>query len=143
MKEVKIILEDGAFMPAYAKQGDSGVDFFCKEETIIPPHAKGYLIDTGVKIELPQNHELQVRPKSGVSLKSPLRVVLGTVDEGYRGTIGIIVDNFSNSPVIISKGKSIAQGVLQYVPKIKFVQTFELNESERGKGGFGSTNRGI
>lgn len=142
--EVKIKLEPGATMPSYATPGDSGVDLFPKENILIAPNARGVLIKTGISIELPQGFEFQVRPKSGNSIKTPLRVVLGTVDEGYRGEIGVIVDNLSKDTISISKNKAIAQGVLQQVPKMNFIQVEKLNNNtERGSGGFGSSGRGI
>lgn len=143
MIDVKIVLNEGAKMPSYAKEGDSGVDLFCYEDVLIKANSLGNLIPTGVKIELPKGYELQVRPKSGNSIKTSLRVVIGTVDEGYRGEIGIIVDNLSDKDILIAKGKAIAQGVLQQVPKINFIEVNDLSNSERGQGGFGSSNRGV
>ena len=143
MIDVKVILKDGAIMPSYAKEGDSGVDLFCKEDVTIPVQARGFVVKTGISLELPKGYELQVRPKSGVSVRTPLRVVLGTVDEGYRGEIGVIVDNLSDEEIKIEKGKAIAQGVLNKVPKMAFVKVEELSNTDRGQGGFGSTGRGI
>ena len=131
-------------MPSYATPGDSGVDLFPKENILIAPNARGVLIKTGISIELPQGFEFQLRPKSGNSIKTPLIVVLGTVDEGYRGEIGVIVDNLSKDTISISKNKAIAQGVLQQVPKMNFIQVEKLNNNtERGSGGFGSSGRGL
>lgn len=141
--DVKIVLEDGAKKPTYATDGDSGVDLACLEDTIIPANTRGEKINTGIKIELPIGYEAQVRPKSGVSINTNLRVVLGTVDEGYRGKIGVIVDNLGAWDIKIPKGKAIAQLVLKEVPKFNFIQVDELSNTERGQGGFGSTNRGI
>ena len=144
MKDVKVILENGAIMPSYAKQGDSGVDLFCYEDVIIPAQARGFVISTGIRMELPSGYELQVRPKSGVSSRTSIRVILGTVDEGYRGVIGIMVDNLSDELVIVEKGRAIAQGVLQAVPKMNFIQVEEFETTtDRGNGGFGSTGRGL
>ena len=124
--------------------GDSGMDLFPKENILIAPNARGVLIKTGIYIELPKGFEFQVRPKSGNSIKTPLRVVLGTVDEGYRGEIGVILDNMSSRSIEVTKDKAIAQGVLQQVPKICFIQVEELsNDTVRGSGGFGSSGRGI
>lgn len=143
MIDVNIVLEEGIQLPSYAKAGDAGVDLYPKEDVIVPANARGFLIKTGIRIELPKDHELQVRPKSGNSLKTPIRVVLGTVDEGYRGEIGIIVDNLSDKEFSIPKSKAIAQGVLNYVPKIKFNLVNELSDTDRGQGGFGSSGRGL
>lgn len=143
MIDVKIKLMDGAIMPSYAKDGDSGVDLYPKEDAWIAPFARGVIIPTGVSMELPRGYELQVRPKSGNSSKTPIRVILGTVDQGYRGEIGIIVDNIDGKPVKISKEKALAQGVFMEVPKANFIEVDELSTSDRGNGGFGSTGRGI
>lgn len=141
--EVKIILEDNAIMPSYAKEGDAGMDLFCKEDVLIKAKSYSNLIRTGVKIELPEDCEMQVRPKSGVSLNSTLRVVLGTVDSGYRGEIGIIVDNIGEEDITVKRGKAIAQGVINKLPTVTLIKTDKLSDSERGNGGFGSSGRGI
>lgn len=143
MIDVKIKLIDGATMPSYANDGDSGVDLYPKEDITIEPFAKGVIVPTGVCMELPQGYELQVRPKSGNSSRTPIRVILGTVDQGYRGEIGIIVDNLSDEVITVSRDKALAQGVFMEVPKANFIQVDELNKTDRGTGGFGSTGRGI
>ena len=141
--EVKIKLAPGAVMPTYATEGDSGVDLYPIQDGFIEPNARGVLISTGIKVELPKGFEIQIRGKSGNNIRTPLRVALGTIDEGYRGNIGVIVDNLSNVRIKISKDKAIAQAVLQQVPKMRFVEVDELTDTERGTGGFGSTGRGI
>lgn len=141
--EVKIKLAPGAVMPTYATEGDSGVDLYPIQDGFIEPNARGVLISTGIKVELPKGFEMQIRGKSGNNIRTPLRVALGTIDEGYRGNIGVIVDNLSNVRIKISKDKAIAQAVLQQVPKMRFVEVDKLTDTERGTGGFGSTGRGI
>lgn len=143
MKDVKIVLEKGATMPSYANEGDAGADIFPIMDYSIPPNARGMLIKTGIKIQLPNMYEIQVRPKSGNSIKTPLRIVLGTIDSGYRGEIGVIVDNISNEWIKVSKEKAIAQLVLKKVPTMNFIKVNELDDTDRGIGGFGSTGRGI
>lgn len=143
MIDVNIVLENGATLPSYAKSGDAGVDLYPKNDYSIAPGARGILIQTGIKIELQEGYELQVRPKSGNSMKTPIRVVFGTVDSGYRGEIGVIIDNISDKWIELKRDKAIAQGVLNHVPKIKFKIVEKLAESDRGQGGFGSTKRGI
>lgn len=139
----KIVLMEGATMPSYAKSGDAGADLFPIEDIIIPSNARGFKIATGVKIQMPLGYEIQVRPKSGNSIKTPIRVILGTVDSGYIGEIGVIVDNLSNEPYEIKKNKAIAQMVLTQVDRISFNHVSELDGTDRGEGGFGSTGRGI
>ena len=141
--EVKIKLAPGAVMPTYATEGDSGVDLYPIQDGFIEPNARGVLISTGIKVELPKGFEMQIRGKSGNNIRTPLRVALGTIDEGDRGNIGVIVDNLSNVRIKISKDKAIAQAVLQQVPKMRFVEVDKLTDTERGTGGFGSTGRGI
>lgn len=79
-------------LPRYAKPGDAGFDLVAAEDVIIEP-GETKVIPTGLAFEIPPGYELQVRPRSGISRKTKLRVVLGTVDSGYRGEVGVIVDN--------------------------------------------------
>ncbi|PFW41330.1 deoxyuridine 5'-triphosphate nucleotidohydrolase [Bacillus thuringiensis] len=151
-------------LPRYAKPGDSGFDLVAAEDTIIWP-GETKVVPTGLCFEIPPGYEMQIRPRSGMSRKTKLRVVLGTIDSGYRGEVGVIVDNanvlckdtlhgtlitvdggFSNTPglnyhgtYIIRKGDRIAQGVIAPVVTAHFVEVDELSESDRGTGGFGST----
>lgn len=140
---VGIKLEQGAIMPSYAKSGDSGADIFALEDIVIPAGVEGMMIPTGVSFEIPLGYEIQVRPKSGVSTKTAIRVIFGTVDSGYRGVVGVMVDNISNEDILVPRGKAIAQLVLSPVIRMEFVQKQELKTSDRGKGGFGSTGRGL
>lgn len=142
MVDVKIVLEN-IEIPSYANEDDSGVDLYSKEDVVIPAGAKGFLVKTGIRVELEKGYELQIRPKSGNSIKTPIRVILGTVDAGYRGEVGVIIDNLSDEDFKLSKDKAIAQAVLNYVPKINFKVVNELSNSDRGEGGFGSSNRGL
>ena len=142
MVDVKIVLEN-VEIPSYANSDDAGVDLYSKEDVVIPAGARGFLAKTGIRIELPKGYELQIRPKSGNSIKTPLRVILGTVDAGYRGEVGVIIDNLSDEDFKLSKDKAIAQAVLNYVPKINFKVVNELSNSDRGEGGFGSSGRGL
>lgn len=140
---VGIKIDDGALIPTYANYDDSGADIYTIEECYIAPNARGVKLRTGVKLDIPIGWEVQVRPKSGVSSKTPIRVVLGTVDSGYKGEIQIIVDNLSDTPVYIPKHKAVAQLVLQYAPMMHFEFRDEFADSTRGENGFGSTGRGI
>ncbi|CAI8892567.1 dUTP diphosphatase [Bacillus cereus VDM021] len=100
---------------------------------------------TGLAFEIPPGYELQVRPRSGMTRDTKLRVILGTVDSGFRGEVDVIVDN--NERVlganmqahVIERGTRIAQGVIAPVETAHFVEVDELSESQRGKNGFGST----
>ncbi|MEC2708113.1 dUTP diphosphatase [Bacillus thuringiensis] len=131
-------------LPRYAKPGDSGFDLVAAEDTIIWP-GETKVVQTGLAFEIPPGYELQVRPRSGMTRNTKLRVVLGTVDSGYRGEVGVLVDNIESvkgnlmSSQLIEKGTRIAQGVIAPVVKAHFVEVDELSESDRGTGGFGST----
>jgi dUTP pyrophosphatase len=133
--------------PEYAKIGDSGFDlraFISEPITLKPLERK--LIPTGLRFELSQNTELQVRPRSGMALKYGISVLNtpGTVDEGYRGDVGIIAVNLSNEEYTIQPGERIAQGVIvnvigQGISDLSKVNN--LSETERGEGGFGSSGK--
>ena len=133
--------------PTYAKEGDSGFDLraFINEPVTLKPLERK-LIPTGLKFQLPTNTELQVRPRSGMAYKHGISVLNtpGTVDEGYRGDVGIIAINLSTETYTIQPGERIAQGVIMNVlgsNLSKLVKKEELNETERGSTGFGSTGK--
>ncbi|TFF43639.1 dUTP diphosphatase [Bacillus thuringiensis] len=131
-------------LPKYAKPGDSGFDLVAAEDTIIWP-GETKVVPTGLCFEIPPGYELQVRPRSGISRNTKLRVVLGTVDSGFRGEVGVIVDNNEKTlgvnmkAHVIERGTRIAQGVIAPVITAHFVEVDELSDSERGNRGFGST----
>jgi len=133
--------------PEYVKVGDSGFDFRAHiENPIVLKSLERKLVPTGLKFELSPNTELQVRPRSGMALKYGISVLNtpGTVDEGYRGEVGIIVVNLSKKSYTINPGDRIAQGVIMNVISqniSQLVKTNNLNETQRGEGGFGSTGK--
>ena len=136
------ICREGVQLPAYAKEGDAGMDVRAAEPVEIKPR-ETVLIPTGLKVAIPDGYEIQVRPRSGLSLKTPLRLANapGTIDAGYRDEICIIIQNTSEEmPYKIEKVDRIAQFVLQKVPKILFKEIKDVRKigSDRG-GGFGST----
>ncbi|HHV95341.1 MAG TPA: dUTP diphosphatase [Clostridiaceae bacterium] len=168
MKQVEVFVElcrEDAILPEYARPGDAGMDVFAAEDVIIEP-GQTVIVPTGLKLAIPEGYEIQVRPRSGISLNTPLRIVNspGTIDSGYRDELGIIINNSSfipnsssipTSPSLvytldskgnkmgtykIRKGDRIAQIVLQEVPRIKFnlVKSVKDIGKDRG-GGFGST----
>ena len=133
--------------PTYAKEGDSGFDLraFIDEPVTLKPLERK-LIPTGLKFELSPNTELQVRPRSGMALKHGISVLNtpGTVDEGYRGDVGIIAVNLSNEDYTIEPGERIAQAVIMNVighrvSNLEKVET--LTETERGDTGYGSSGK--
>jgi len=139
-------LHPDAVVPKYANPGDSGFDLVSTEEVFIYSGSTA-LIPIGLSFEIPEGYELQVRPRSGLSLNSLLRVANspGTVDSGYRGEVKVIMTNSSSgnildsSPTVVKKGQKIAQGVICPIIKAEFDLVENLEESERGANGFGST----
>ncbi|MDA1553023.1 dUTP diphosphatase [Bacillus cereus group sp. TH243-3LC] len=131
-------------LPKYAKLGDSGFDLVAAEDTIIWP-SETKVVLTGLAFEIPPGYELQVRPRSGMTRNTKLRVVLGTVDSGYRGEVGVLIDNTEIPKAanmqahVIEKGTRIAQGVIAPVETAHFEEVDELSDSERGTNGYGST----
>ncbi|WHY97352.1 dUTP diphosphatase [Peribacillus simplex] len=134
-------LVDEANIPFYAHQGDAGMDIYSIEECKIDP-GETKLIRTGLQIELPTNTEAQIRPRSGLALKNSITVLNspGTIDEGYRGEIGVILINHGKEPFLVEKQMRIAQIVIKPVLKaiIQEVST-DLSSTERAEGGFGSS----
>lgn len=129
-----------AIIPKYAHEGDAGMDLFSIDELDINP-SECKLIKTGITIQLPKNTEAQIRPRSGLALKNQITVLNtpGTIDEGYRGEIGIILMNHGKEIFSIKKGMKIAQMVVKPVLNVKIEAVESLTDSERGAGGFGST----
>jgi dUTP pyrophosphatase len=139
---VELVHED-AKIPSYAYPSDSGFDLRSTIEINIPPFGRA-LIPTGIKLSIPEEYEIQVRPKSGLALNQGLTVLNtpGTVDSGYVGEIKVIVFNTNNETVTVSKGMKIAQAVLCPVVCGKYVSLELINKVEdkdRGDKGFGST----
>jgi dUTP pyrophosphatase len=146
-KTTKFINNSNNPDPTYAKEGDSGFDLraFIDEPVTLKPLERK-LIPTGLKFELSPNTELQVRPRSGMALKHGISVLNtpGTVDEGYRGDVGIIAVNLSNEDYTIEPGERIAQAVIMNVigHRVSNLQKVEtLTETERGDTGYGSSGK--
>lgn len=133
-------LNEDAIIPNFAHKGDAGMDLYSIEEVNIPS-TESRLIKTGISIQLPKNTEAQVRPRSGLALKHSVTVLNtpGTIDEGYRGEIGIILINHGKEEFTVTKGMKIAQMVVKPIYDINIEEVKELNDTDRGQGGFGST----
>ena len=133
-------IEEDAIVPYKAHKEDAGMDLFSIEDKTLKPMERK-LIHTGIKIELPKNTEAQIRPRSGLALKNGITVLNtpGTIDEGYRGEIGIILINLSKEEFRVEKGMKIAQMVIKPIININVEVISELSESSRGEDGFGST----
>lgn len=140
---VKIVaINPDAKIPQYAHKTDAGADVFAVESVSIPPH-QTVVVKTGIKVAIPAGYEIQIRPRSGMSLKTPLRVANapGTIDCDYRGEIGVIISNTGNLTQKIEKHDKIAQMVIAPVPMIDWELVDELDSTDRGEGGFGSTDK--
>ena len=139
---IKIINKSAHKLPAYETIASAGMDLRANilEAVILKPLARA-IIKTGLFIELPVGFEAQVRPRSGLAAKQGLTVLNspGTVDADYRGEIGVILVNLSNTDFKIENGERIAQLVIAKHERAQWVEVQELNETSRGEGGFGST----
>ena len=129
-----------AVLPAYAHPSDAGMDVRSVDELVIPP-GKRALVHTGLVMLLPPLYEAQVRPRSGLALKSGVTVLNapGTIDAGYRGEVGVILINLGEAPFAVHKGDKIAQLVIAPVTQPIVEETELVDETDRGAGGFGST----
>jgi len=133
-------INEKATLPAYAHEGDSGLDLFSVDSTeILPGETK--MIKTGIIIELPLGTEAQIRPRSGLALKNQITVLNtpGTIDQGYRGEVGVILINHGSKNFIVEVGSKIAQMVIKPVLRVKVIESDTLTDTSRGDGGFGST----
>ena len=129
-----------ATLPSYAHASDAGMDVRSVEDVTVP--AKGrVLVHTGLVMLLPPMFEAQVRPRSGLALKHGITVLNtpGTIDSGYRGEVGVILANFGDSDFEVRKGDKIAQIVVAPVLQARIEEADEIDETDRGSGGFGST----
>ena len=158
-------LHKDAVIPKYAHAGDSGFDLVAIDDVVVEPGST-VKVPTGLAFEIPEGYELQIRPRSGITSKTKLRVQLGTVDAGYRAEVSVIVDNtaenayenvaqylthvdgidyrtsgdlYPNDTYLIRKGDRIAQGVIAPVAHATFMEVDKLEESDRGANGFGSS----
>lgn len=132
----------GLDLPHYASSGAAGMDLLAAIDADITIRAgERALVPTGLKIGLPAGYELQIRPRSGLALKHGITLpnTPGTIDEDYRGEIGVIVLNAGQEDFVITRGMRIAQAVLAPVIRLTWVEVSALDETARGAGGFGST----
>ena len=130
--------------PKYKTDGSSGVDLsaFLDKEVVIKPNSSE-LIPTGLQVAIPEELEIQIRPRSGLAAKESIGVLNspGTIDSDYRGELKIILFNHGNKDFIINNGDRIAQMVLVPILKMEFEEVDSLPDTVRGQGGFGSTGK--
>ncbi|HRY72749.1 MAG TPA: dUTP diphosphatase [Spirochaetia bacterium] len=139
---VRILVEEGAAVPEYKSQGAAGADLraFIPAPLELAPGART-AVPTGLRLELPEGFEAQVRPRSGLALEKGVTCLNspGTIDADYRGEVKVILANLGREPVVVSPGDRIAQLVVAPVSRARFVPAEGLGGTERGSGGFGST----
>jgi dUTP pyrophosphatase len=131
-------------LPSYATEGSAGLDIYAALDipmTVLRGSIE--MVPTNISVEIPEGYEIQVRPRSGLAAKHGIGILNspGTIDSDYRGEIKIIIINFGKENFIIQPAERIAQLVLSKVYRAKFTETEELNNTQRGVGGFGHTGR--
>jgi dUTP pyrophosphatase len=133
-------LHSDATLPVYAHPGDAGMDVCSCAALTIQPGARA-LVPTGLVMELPKGTEAQMRPRSGLAIKHGITLLNtpGTIDEGYRGELGIILINLGHVPFEVEKGMRIAQMVIAPVLHVAIEEVSDVSDTTRGTGGFGST----
>ncbi|MGF1487420.1 MAG: dUTP diphosphatase [Prochloraceae cyanobacterium] len=139
--KIKILkLQNSAIVPRYEHKKDSGLDLISIDDLEIPP-SESRLIHTGIAIELPPATEAQIRPRSGLALKYQITVLNtpGTIDESYRGEIGVILINHGKNSFKVTKGMKIAQMIIVPVIRVEIEEVEKLSQTDRGTDGFGST----
>jgi len=136
------LLHEDAKMPYRANEGDAGLDVHAIEEITIEPGATA-LIRTGLQMELPKGTEAQIRPRSGLAFKHAVTVLNspGTIDEGYRGELKVLLINHGKQPFTVEKEMRIAQMVIAPVMQVDVEEVKTVTDSERGQGGFGSSGK--
>lgn len=142
--KLKMILENGVEAPKYMSSGAAGMDVKAHiKEPIVLKSMERVLVSTGIKMEIPEGYEIQVRPRSGLALKHGITLVNspGTIDSDFRGELKIILINLGKDDYTIENGERIAQLVLQKVWQADIEIVEELSETVRSEGGFGHTGK--
>lgn len=142
--KVRVINQSKHELPQYETEASAGLDLRANlEEPFTIQPLERTLVRTGLYIEIPMGFEAQVRPRSGLALKKGITVLNspGTIDADYRGEIGVILVNISQNPFVVEDGDRIAQLVFAQVSQAEWEITEELTDTNRGKGGFGSTGK--
>ena len=133
---------EGLPAPAYATDGAAGLDVVAAEDLTLAPGQR-HAVATGFAIAIPEGHEVQVRPRSGLALKHGITCLNtpGTIDHDYRGEVKVILANLGSEPFEVRRGERIAQLVPAVVTRARFSEVAVLGETSRGSGGFGSTGQ--
>ena len=144
MLKVKIVNKGSQPLPEYATTQSAGMDLRANiDKPILLKSLDRKLIPTGLHIALPEGYEAQIRPRSGLAIKHGITCLNtpGTIDSDYRGDIGVELVNLSHEDYVVQPGERIAQMVINKFEKIEFELVDELDETERGEGGFGHTGK--
>ena len=142
VKIMRLANGQGLELPSYATAGAAGLDLRAADSATLKPGSR-FLMSTGIAIALPTKHEAQVRPRSGLAVKHGVTVLNapGTIDEDYRGEIKVPLINHGDEDFVIQRGDRIAQMVIAPVSHAQLTEVFDLDETPRGAGGFGSSGR--
>ena len=141
--ELPVKLDEGAHEPTYAHTTDAAADIYALEDMTLPSHSLSNVVRTGLRIALPEGWAAYILPRSSIGMKTGLRLSnsVGVIDSEYRGEIGVMYDNHSDSDYRIHKGDRIAQMIVMPVHQFKPQVIDILSETNRGEGGFGSTGK--
>jgi dUTP pyrophosphatase len=142
--EIKIVNRTRHSLPDYATIHSAGMDLRANlENPVVLKPLERSLIPTGIYIQLPNGYEAQIRPRSGLAIKHGISIVNapGTIDADYRGEIKVILANLSNEDFTINDGERICQMIVAKHERVEWVEVDELDETERGDGGFGHTGK--
>ena len=151
MRNLEVKILDNGFglpLPKYETEGAAGLDLFAaikENKTLLIPPSKAEMIPTGIAISVPHGYEAQIRPRSGLAAKNGITVLNspGTIDSDYRGEILVMLINHSKKDFEILRGMRIAQMVISKIEQFNLISVDELDSTERGKDGFGSTGTSI
>jgi len=143
--KIKVVNISGNPLPDYSTVHSAGMDIRANlNEVVTLKPLERILIKTGLFIQLPEGYEAQIRPRSGLALKNGITVLNspGTIDADYRGEVGVILVNLSDTPFEIKNGDRIAQMIISKYERAEMIRVETLDSSERGSGGFGHTGKG-
>jgi len=128
-----------ATIPTQATEGDAGYDLYSLEEVTLAPMARA-VVKTGISIAIPMGFYGRVAPRSGLAVKKGLDVLAGVVDAGYRGDVGVVLINLSSENITLEKQSKVAQLIFEKCHDVDWIETDDLSDSERGEGGYGSSD---
>ena len=131
-------IEESAIIPTRATDSDAGYDLYSTNDGVVPARGRK-VVGTGIAIAIPPGHYGRVAPRSGLAVKRGIDVLAGVVDSGYRGEVGVVLQNLSDEDFPFKKGDRVAQLILEQCNTIGWVELDELEDSVRSDGGFGST----